>query len=247
MLFLHGLGGAQTTWANVLGEFADTYRVAAFDLPGHGASDKAAPDRADYSIPGLASAVAQAIEKLELAPVILVGHSLGGAVALQIALERPKLVRGLVLIGSVGLGPEISEELLENVAADPSRDEARRLLELFFENHRFILERGVDDMYAARTASGADAAMKAVAASAFTLGRQQVGYLDRLGEIEVPLFFVWGELDRVIPARHAVAAAAAVPTSWLEIMEGVGHVPQVEAAPALAAVVNRWVASLPRS
>ena len=131
--------------------------------------------------------------------------------------------------------------------AEPSRDEARRLLELFFADRRFILERGIDDLYAARTSPGADAAMKAIAASAFTRGGQQQVFLDRLGEIEAPILFVWGELDRVIPARHAVAAAAAAPTSWLEIMEGIGHVPQVEAAPAFAALVNRWVESLPRS
>lgn len=247
LLFMHGLGGSQTTWTNVLGQFANTYRVAAIDLPGHGASDKGSPETTDYSIPGLANAVAELIEKLELAPVILVGHSLGGAVAQQIALERPKLVRGLVLVDSVGLGTEISSDLLDRVEAEPSREESRKLLELFFEDRRFILERGIDDMTAARTAPGADAAMKAVAAGAFTRDGQQIINLTRLGEIEVPIFFLWGELDRVIPAHHAVTAANAVPTSWLEIMEGIGHVPQVEAAPAMATVVNRWVESLPRS
>jgi pyruvate dehydrogenase E2 component (dihydrolipoamide acetyltransferase) len=247
LVFLHGLGGSQTTWTNVLGEFATAYRVAAFDLPGHGASDKPSPNNANYSIEGLAQLVGEAIEKLELAPAIIVGHSLGGAIALQIALERPKLVRGLVLVNSAGLGPEISGELLDRIESEPSREEARRLLELFFQDRRFILERGIDDMYAARTAPGANAALGAIGAAAFTRDGQRTVYLDRLGGIEVPIFFVWGELDRVLPAHHAATAAAAVPTSWLEIMEGIGHVPQVEAAPALAALVNRWVASLPRS
>jgi pyruvate dehydrogenase E2 component (dihydrolipoamide acetyltransferase) len=152
-----------------------------------------------------------------------------------------------VLVNSAGLGPEISEELLDRVEAEPSREEARRLLELFFQDRRFILERGIDDMHAARTAPGADAAMKAIAAGAFARDGQQAVFLDRLGEIEAPLFFVWGELDRVIPAHHAVTAATSVPTAWLEIMEGIGHVPQVEAAPAFAAFVTRWIAALPRS
>ena len=128
----------------------------------------------------------------------------------------------------------------------PSRDEARRLLELFFQDRRFVLERGIDDMYAARNAPGADDAVKAIAASAFTRHGQNLVLTDRLGELEVPVLVVWGELDRVIPSTHAVAAAAALPTAWLEIMEGVGHVPQVEAAPAFAAIVNRWLASFPR-
>jgi pimeloyl-ACP methyl ester carboxylesterase len=101
-------------------------------------------------------------------------------------------------------------------------------------------------MYAARTAPGADEAVKAIAASAFTRQGQNLILIDRLGELEIPLLVIWGELDRVLPSRHAVAAVAAQPTAWLEIMEGVGHVPHVEAAPAFIAIVNRWLASIPR-
>jgi pyruvate dehydrogenase E2 component (dihydrolipoamide acetyltransferase) len=247
IVFLHGLGGSQSTWANVLGDLAGTYRIAALDLPGHGASDKPSPNNADYSIASLASAVGEAIETLELAPAVIVGHSLGGAVALQLALERPKLVRALALVNSAGLGNEISDELLERINAEPSRDGARQLLELYFADRRFILERGIDDMYAARTAPGADAAVKATAAAAFSREGQKEVFVDRLGALEMPVLFAWGELDRVIPADHGVAAAEALPASWLEIVEGVGHVPQVEAAPAFVALLTRWLTSFPRT
>ena len=247
IVFLHGLGGSQTTWANVLGEFAESYRIVAIDLPGHGASDKPAPDEIDYSVAGLANAIGELIEQLDLAPAVLVGHSLGGATALQLALDRPKTVRGLVLVNSAGLGVEVNPELLDRAEAEPSRDEARKLLELFFEDQRFILDRGVDDMFAARSAPGADAAVKALAASTFTREGQQVFLTDRLPDVEVPILFIWGEHDRVFPAMHAVAAAEIVPTAWLEVIEGAGHVPQIEAAPAFAAVVKRWLAALPPS
>jgi pyruvate dehydrogenase E2 component (dihydrolipoamide acetyltransferase) len=245
IVFLHGLGGSQSTWASVLGHFAETYRVAAVDLPGHGASDKPSPASTDYSISGIAAKLGEFLEKLELAPSILIGHSLGGATALQLALDRPKLVRALVLVDSAALGMEINDELLDRIESAPSRDEARRLLELFFEDRRFVLERGINDMHAARNALGADDAVKAIAASAFTRRGQNLVLVDRLGELEVPLLVIWGELDRVIPSRHAVAAVTALPTAWLEIMEGVGHVPQVEAAPAFAEIVNRWLLSIP--
>jgi len=246
IVFLHGLGGTQSTWANVLGAFAETYRIAAVDLPGHGASDKLAPDSTDYSIPGIATKIGELLEKLELAPAVLIGHSFGGATALQLALDRPKLVRALALVDSAALGSEISGELLDRVESEPSRDEARRLLELFFENRRFVLDRGIDDMHAARTSPGADEAVKAIAGNAFSRQGQNLVLINRLDELEVPLLIVWGEFDRVIPSRHAVAAIAAQPTAWLEIMADVGHVPQVEAAPAFAAIVNRWLASIPR-
>lgn len=245
IVFLHGLGGSQSTWVNVLGAFADNHRIAAVDLPGHGASDKPDPDTSDYSLTGLANALGTVIEKLDLAPAIVVGHSLGGATALQLAFDRPKLVRGLVLLDSAGLGREISGDLLDRVESEPSREEARLLMELFFQDRRFILDRGVDEMYAARLAPGADAAVKAAAASAFTRQGQQTVFVDRLGELEVPVLLVWGELDRVIPARHAVSAANALGAPWLEILEGVGHAPQVENAPALVNVLRRWLAALP--
>ena len=245
IVFLHGLGGSQSTWASVLGDFAGSHRVAAIDLPGHGASDKPSPDGTDYSIPGLAARVGEVMEKIELPPAVLIGHSLGGATALQLALDRPKLVRGLVLVDSAGLGPEISGELLDLVESDPSRSESRRLMDLYFEDRRFVLDRGIDDMLAARMSPGADAAVKSIAASAFSRDGQRHILVDRLGELEIPVLFIWGELDRVIPALHAVAATAALPASWLEIMEGVGHVPQVEAAPAFSAIVNRWLMTLP--
>jgi pimeloyl-ACP methyl ester carboxylesterase len=101
-------------------------------------------------------------------------------------------------------------------------------------------------MYAARSAPGADEAVKAIAATAFSRSGQQVEFLDRLNQLEVPVMIVWGELDRVVPARQAMAAAIALPTAWLEIFEGVGHVPQIEAAPAFTASVRDWLESLPR-
>ena len=246
IVFLHGLGGSQSTWANVLGAFAESYRIVAVDLPGHGSSDKPSPEYADYSIRAIAAKFGELLEKLELAPAVLVGHSYGGATALQLALDRPKLVRALALVDSAALGLEINGELLDRVESEPSRDEARGLLELFFEDRRFVLERGIDEMYSARNAPGADAAIKTIAANAFTRRGQNLVLAERISELEVPLLVIWGELDRVIPSRHAINAAAAQPTAWLEIIEGVGHVPQIEAAPAFVALVNRWLASIPR-
>jgi pyruvate dehydrogenase E2 component (dihydrolipoyllysine-residue acetyltransferase) len=248
LVFIHGLGGSQSTWATVLGNFADNSRVVALDLPGHGASSKPTPDEGgDYSLPALAAAVGEVIEKLDLAPAILIGHSLGGGAALDLALARPKLVRGLVLVDSVGLGAEVSGDLLDRIEAEPSREEARKLLELFYANKRLVLDRGIDDMYAGRIAPGADAAVKAAASTVFSREGQTIRYDERLGELTQPILIVWGEQDAVIPAAHGVAAARAVPRAWFELLEDVGHVPQIEASQAFSNVVKRWLATLPAS
>ncbi|MDQ3412831.1 MAG: acetoin dehydrogenase dihydrolipoyllysine-residue acetyltransferase subunit [Chloroflexota bacterium] len=245
LVFLHGLGGSLTTWTNLLPAFADRYRVIAVDLPGHGGSDKPEPATTDYSLSGLAAAVCAVIENQALAPAVLIGHSLGGAVALQIALDRPKLVRGLVLIDSAGLGPEISPELLDRFEAEPSREETKRLLELFFVDQRLVLDRGVDEMHQARTSDGADAAMKAITAAAFSRDGQRINLESRLAEINRPAHIIWGEHDRVTPLHHAGNAATAIPGAWLDVIEGIGHVPQVEAAAATIAVIDEFLRALP--
>lgn len=244
LVFLHGLGGAQTTWAPVLGRLAEQHRVVAIDLLGHGRSDKGDPAVTDYSVAGLADPISAVIEQLGLAPTVIVGHSLGGAVGLHLALERPKLVAGLVLIDGAGLGEEIDPALLDRIEAEPSRDEARALLELFFANKRLVLERGVEEMYQSRLDPEADAAVRAIAAANFSRDGQRLGLRDRLEEVSMPTLIVWGDQDRVIPVMHASVAAERIPGAWLEVMEGVGHVPQLEATDALAAVVEEFVDSL---
>lgn len=241
IVFLHGLGGSQTTWAAVLGEFVGDARVAAIDLPGHGQSDKPGKASFAYTIDALADAVGDAIAELGMAPAVVVGHSLGGAVAMHLAHERPKAVSGLVLIASAGLGKEISGELLTLVEAEPSPAEARRMLELFFEDKKLILDRGVNDMHAARTQPGADAAMKTIANAVFSRDGQLTGLDDRLEDVNVPTLVVWGAFDRVVPVGHAARAAEKIKGSWLDVMSGIGHVPQIEAPGRLAETIKRWL------
>lgn len=247
LVFLHGLGGSRTTWMNLLGELVERHNVTALDLPGHGQSDKPDPESTDYSVVGLAEAVASALGELALQPAVLVGHSLGGALAIHVALEHPELVRGLVLINSAGLGSEINPELLDRVEAEPSPEEARQLLDLFLENKRLILDRGVEEMYQARLAPGASEALRAIADTSFSRDGQRIGLENRLAEIAAPTLVIWGEEDRVIPVAHASAATETIPGAGLDILEGIGHVPQVEAAPEVARLIDTFVQSLPES
>jgi len=245
LVFLHGLGGSSSSWSSALAELAPAHRVAAVDLPGHGRSDKSDPATTDYTLGGLAGPVAEALETLGLAPAILVGHSLGAAVAIHLALERPKLVAALVLVDAAGLGEGINPELLDRVEAEPSREEARRWLELFFADQRLVLDRGVEEIYRSRLAPGADAALRAIAAACFNREGQLVNHEQLLEEIAAPTLIVWGDEDRVIPVKHGVAAADRLEHAWLEVLEGIGHVPQVEAPAAFAAVVAEFARAQP--
>jgi pimeloyl-ACP methyl ester carboxylesterase len=245
LVFLHGLGGSGSTWQTVLADLAARHRVCALDLPGHGVSDKPAPATADYSVAGLARAVAQALDLLGLGQAALVGHSLGGAVAMQVALDRPAAVSRLVLVDSAGLGDEINPALLDRVEAAPSRAEARRLLELFFYDDRHVLESAIEEMYQQFCSPGAHDAIRAAAAASFTRAGQQTDLPGRMRELQQPVLLLWGAEDRVIPARHARAAAQAIDGAQVEVWENVGHVPQLEAADRFVGAIERFLAAPP--
>jgi pyruvate dehydrogenase E2 component (dihydrolipoamide acetyltransferase) len=245
LVFLHGLGGSGSTWQTVLADLAAHHRVCALDLPGHGASDKPAPATADYSVAGLARAVGQALDLLGLGQAVLVGHSLGGAVATQVALDRPAAVSRLVLVDSAGLGDELNPALLDWVEAAPSRAEARRLLALFFYDERHVLESAIEETYQQFCSPGAHDAIRAAAAASFTRAGQQTGLPGRMRELRQPVLLLWGAEDRVIPARHARAAAQAIDGAHVEVWENVGHVPQLEAADRFVAALERFLAAPP--
>ncbi len=244
LVFLHGLGGSRGTWENLLGDLVERHRVLALDLPGHGLSDKPAPEVTDYSIAGLAAAVREGLATLKLLPSILIGHSLGGAVAMQIALDQPAQVTGLILVDGAGLGEEINPDLLDLVDAEPSSENARRLLDLFYEDKRLVLDRGVEEMHQGRRRPGAVEAERAVASAAFARDGQQTGLPARLGELAVPTLLVSGTEDRVIPVNHAFAASRVIPDAWVKLMPGIGHVPQVEDASGLARTVDRFARAI---
>jgi len=244
IIFLHGLGGSLGSWQIVLGGLAGQYRVVALDLPGHGASAKTEPSQADYSITGHAYAIGESLDLLGLKDTILVGHSLGGAVALSLASMQPGLVRGLVLIDSAALGTEISSGLLDLMAGEPGRETARELLDLFMEDKKLVTHRAIDEMAGNQLSEGGWQAQQATANAAFAGGKQSDYSAERLEQMTTPVLLIWGELDRVIPAAHGASAVSALPDAVLAVLPGVGHVPQVEQPDTVTRYIDRFARSL---
>ncbi len=244
LVFLHGLGGSLGTWQVVLGDLADRYRVCALDLPGHGGSDKGDPASVDYTAAGLAAAIGDALAALGIGRAIVVGHSLGAAVALKLAAVRPEAVGGLVLVNGAGLGEEISAHLLDLMDAEPGEPTARAMLDLFYEDKRLIVDRAVTEMAAGQRGLGAWEAQRAVATAAFSREGQLASLRLDLASVTVPTLIVWGERDRVIPFAHALAAARTIPDAVLVTLPDVGHVPQVEAASRLSRAIDRFATGI---
>jgi pimeloyl-ACP methyl ester carboxylesterase len=239
VVLLHGLGGSINGWQTVIAPLAERRLVCALDLLGHGRSDKPPPEQADYSVRGLAGGVARALAALRIGPAVIVGHSLGGAVALQLALDDPGAVVQVVLVAGAGLGPEINAELIDRIESEPSREEARALLELFFHDRRAIVPGGIEELYQLRLLPGAQNALRAAAGASMGREGQRLDFRPRLEQLSIPVALVWGAHDRVIPAQHAGPAAAALGGAPVVIIEGAGHVPQLEAADEFVRALER--------
>ncbi len=243
IVFIHGLGGSLSSWQLVMGGLAATHRMSALDLPGHGGSSKTAPAATDYSAAGLAGAIGEALTNGKRKPSVIVGHSLGGAVALNLAIAHPQLVAGLVLVDSAALGSSIGQELLELMGGDSGAETARGLLSLFFQDQKLVSDRGIEEMAAFQEDGGWEA-QQAVAAAAFADGAQSFGLENALRGIDKPVLLIWGENDRVIPLDHAVSALTVFPDALLKVLPATGHVPQVERAAEVATAIDRFVRSI---
>jgi pimeloyl-ACP methyl ester carboxylesterase len=236
IVLIHGITGSSDTWEEVIEELAEDHTVVAPDLLGHGESAK---PRGDYSLGAYASGIRDLLAALGHDRATVVGHSLGGGVAMQMAYQFPERVERLVLVSSGGLGREVN--LLLRAAALPGSEVVLPLL-----TARPIIERaGAFAGFFGRLGlkPGADLEeiwrgfcslndVEARAAFVHTLrgiidpGGQRVSATDRLYlAAEMPSLIVWGERDPVIPYRHGLRASESMPGSHLELFPNAGHFP----------------------
>ena len=252
VVFIHGLGSSSyMEWRYNLEATGAKHRVFAPDLPGYGRTEK---PRVRYSIPYFARFVERYIEDRGLRSAAIVGVSLGGRVALEVALERPHLARKLVLVNTLGLGrpqvrvpqmayglvtiPRVGEAVMRFTRgalhwASPSL--IRRVAARYGGNGA-DLERAMDDAYLKdlRELYATDEFHNAYLSTVRSLVNPRAllgGHHDvssRLSEIKIPLQLIWGSDDPLFPVAHATRAHALVEHSRLAIIEGAGHSPQAE-------------------
>ena len=251
LLLIHGMAGTAENWQSVIEPLALRNTVIAPDFPGHGQSD---PGGGDYSLGSLASGLRDLMLTLGHERATLVGHSLGGGVALQFTYQFPEMVERLVLVSSGGLGPDVSPIL--RAAALPGADlfisataeVGRRAGSLLGQGLGMLGMRPSADVaevargYASLADRERRKAFLATLRSVVGTEGQRVAALDRLYLAEaLPLLIVWGDRDPIIPVAHAEEAHRELPNSRLEIFEGVGHVPQLERPGAFIAALERFL------
>lgn len=236
LLLVHGIAGSCNTFEPVLEGLAERHEVIAPDLLGHGQSGK---PRGDYSLGAHASGLRDLMEMLEIPSATIVGHSLGGGVAMQFAYQFPKRCERLVLVASGGLGPEVTPVLraatlpgtdlaLSVATSDRAKGVYRKLLTPFRKmnltagpNVSHVLEHVacLQDPEARR-------AFIHTARAVLDLKGQRIDARNRLYLANyMPLMIVWGDRDRFIPIKHGREAHALLPKSRFEVFEGAGHFP----------------------
>jgi pimeloyl-ACP methyl ester carboxylesterase len=236
VVLIHGITGSADTWAEVIPALAEEFTVLAPDLLGHGHSAK---PRGDYSLGAYASGVRDLVAALGHDHATVVGHSLGGGVAMQLAYQFPERCDRLVLVSSGGLGREVhpllraaalpgAEFVLPLVCATRLRDAGDAVWGALGQ---LGLNAGPDleEMWRGYASLADRDAQQAFVHTLRTIvdgGGQRVSATDRLYlAAEVPTLIVWGEADRIIPVTHGIEAQQAIPGSRLEVFERAGHFP----------------------
>ena len=256
ILLIHGIGDNSTTWSTVQSKLAQRFTVIAPDLLGHGKSDK---PRADYSVAAYANGMRDLLSVLDVERVTVVGHSLGGGVAMQFAYQFPQLVDRLILVGSGGVTKDVNVAL--RIASLPMGTEALAVLRLPMVLPALQMLGRVGGALLGSTGVGRDIPdmlriladlPEPTASSAFarTLRAvvdwrgQVVTMLDRCYLTEsVPVQLIWGSHDSVIPVGHARMAHAAMPGARLDVFEGSGHFPFHDDPDRFVEIVEKFIGS----
>jgi pimeloyl-ACP methyl ester carboxylesterase len=251
LLMIHGMAGTCESWRAVVEPLARRYTVIAPDLPGHGDSQ---PGAGDYSIGSLAAALRDLLITFGHDRATLVGHSLGGGIAMQFAYQFPEITERLVLVSSGGLGPEVSPvlraaalpgaNLFIAATAGPGSTAgsvlARGLAAVGLHPNADVAE--VARGYASLADGGRRGAFLATLRAVVGTDGQRVEAGDRLYLAEgVPVLIIWGRRDRIIPVSHGEHAREVIADSRLEIFEDAGHMPQLELPGRFVAVLESFL------
>jgi 4,5:9,10-diseco-3-hydroxy-5,9,17-trioxoandrosta-1(10),2-diene-4-oate hydrolase len=214
LVVIHGGGGDARSWLKNVAVLAEKYTVYAPDLPGFGGSQ---PLDGSYYIPELTDFVESFAGSLGLEKFHLVGHSVGGGVALNYALKFPQKIKKLVLISSLCLGREIA--LWVRIMTLPARYADKALL---------ALTKGI--IWSLKTILNPLKVVVPLSLASVNFGssianfkEQTLVLAERLSDVLIPTLVVWGGRDPIVPVRHAYAAAEVIPDCQLKVFENRGH------------------------
>jgi pimeloyl-ACP methyl ester carboxylesterase len=234
VVVLHGLGASHLTWQENFEALAENFTVYAMDIPGHGDSVK---EGVTYTIEAGIAFTLGFFDAMGLSSAALVGNSMGGLIALKVALAQPERITHLSLIDTAGFGKEIAPFLrimslpfIGELAERPVTRSTANMLHQIFAGRDIASETLINELVRTRSLPGAKTAvLKTLRAGVNIFGMKRVHrLLNRLPELPMPITVVWGGRDRFFPVSHAYAAAEMVPTAKLLVLPEAGHWPHMQ-------------------
>ena len=233
VILIHGFGGDLDNWLFNIDALAEKNTVYAIDLPGHGQSTKTL---ANPNFKTLTAAVEEFMKTVGISSAHFIGHSLGGAIAMQMAADSPAKVKTMTLICSAGMGPEFGSYVKDYVAAESRRD-LKPVLEMLFADKSQVSRQLVDDVLKFKRLDGVEPVLKALAESLFGGEVQQNLPVKSVGSRAGDALVIWGKEDEIIPATHANN----LPGAKVQVFDGAGHMVFMEKANDVNALLKAHI------
>jgi pimeloyl-ACP methyl ester carboxylesterase len=252
VLLIHGLAGNWQNWLENIPELGQERRVYALDLPGFGASEMPAED---ISITGYARCVHELCERLELPPAVIVGNSMGGFVAAELAIRHPERCDRLVLVAAAGIS---INSLSKRPTVTGARVFAAVAARTAAQSHRVVTRPRLRHL-ALQTVARHPTRLKPDLTWEIIQGAGKDGFLpalealldydfrDRLPEIACPTLVVWGEEDMLVPVKDAREFERLIEAARCVVLEDTGHVPMLERPATFNRCLLEFLAESPAS
>ncbi|MEM9682444.1 MAG: alpha/beta fold hydrolase [Pseudomonadota bacterium] len=234
LVLLHGLGGDSTAWTLNQRPLAENRPVIALDLPGHGKSERSIGDGA---VPTTGALLAHLPDALDIDRFHLAGLSYGGAVAMDAAGRISDHLLSLTCVSATGLGRDVDTGFIKGYLAAESLEVMRPLMESVFHDTRIVNDAMVGYALLGRANPEFRRCIHRIIDANFEDGAQKFRYRDTLATLPCPVHVIWGREDTIVPVEHATFQDGDID---VHVFDGVGHMPNVEAAERF----NRLLAGL---
>ena len=245
IVLLHPWFGSLRYWKMMLPRLSRYGRVIAIDLPGHGKSTKVLPS---YAMPGLTRAIAALLDRLRVRNGTVIGNSLGGNLALRLAIARPDLINQVVALAPAGVGSRprfarLAGLSFARLALGWSSPPIARAAFNFVAIHKPSprTDQYVSDMLSLRRARGYRHHVAAIVGIGRAIASSGAVLDTPLRSLEARTLFVWGAQDRLVPVAPARKIVATMPKARLVILPQCGHIPEIECPGPLLRVVEPFL------
>ncbi|MGI9484951.1 MAG: acetoin dehydrogenase dihydrolipoyllysine-residue acetyltransferase subunit [Geminicoccaceae bacterium] len=235
IIFIHGYGGDLYSWMFNQGDLSENSTTYALDLPGHGGSTKAV-GAGDLGV--LTQAVIAFMDTKNIKKAHLVGHSMGGATALALAVDAGDRVASLTLLAPAGLGSEINMDYINGFIEQKRAKKLRSVLEMLVADPGAITSEMVDEVIKFKRVDGVGPALEKLRDGLMPGGSQGVDLRSYLSTLAAPAQVIWGKEDQILPAAHADGLPDGVAVT---LYEKTGHMPHMEKASEVNTLIGKLI------